>query len=71
MIREICKDEAFLSPKAEPATPDALPLLLLRGGVPRLSSFPTVVGEQPNIFAMARFEHPCALSAWIAPRSSA
>lgn len=26
MIRDICKDEAFLSQKAEPATPDDLPI---------------------------------------------
>jgi peptide deformylase len=26
MLREICKDEAFLSQKAEPATPDDLPV---------------------------------------------
>ena len=26
MIREICKDEAFLAQKAEPATPDDLPV---------------------------------------------
>ena len=26
MIREICKDEAFLAQKAEPATPDDLPI---------------------------------------------
>ena len=26
MIREICKDEAFLAQKAEPATPDDIPI---------------------------------------------
>ena len=26
MIREICKDEVFLAQKAEPATPDDLPI---------------------------------------------
>ena len=26
MIRDICKDEAFLAQKAEPATPDDLPV---------------------------------------------
>ena len=32
-----------------------LPLLLFRGGVPRFSSFPTVVGEHPIALAMALF----------------
>ena len=32
-----------------------LPLLLFRGGVPRFSSFPTVVGEHPIALAMTLF----------------
>ena len=35
--------------------PGFLPLLLFRGGVPRFSSFPTVVGEHPIALAMALF----------------
>lgn len=45
-------------------------MLLLRGGVPRRNSFPTVVGEQPSSLAMALFESPCRLRYWIAPLSS-
>ena len=52
---ELPKEDIVTALDAIAEYPGFLPLLLFRGGVPRFSSFPTVVGEHPIALAMALF----------------